>query len=330
MIARKLFISVAASLLLCSSLTLASQPNFLEHLNLLLPEPQVLDEITSYKLIIERKFQDHNVYTTKMRMGSAPTQPVELVLATDTEWTMVTGTNCTQEFGCARGIYNSSLSNSEHIDETPILKSVDLGDNYNLTGENVTDVLYMSDGITMIAKDFPFFIISSVKFKKGGNLFPFDGVLGLSPDVSGDTYFTLGQPLPLYLKSVNKIKQAIIGIDMQPAGSESSLTLGTVDTSLFRNKSETYDSLKWFSVPTNTGQFSWRHEIKNVFYAGKSFDDGFVNTGIFDSFYGGIYLPRAEWTNTFTELQANLTRDGMNFLQCNMTTMQCFFQGECK
>ncbi len=67
-----------------------------------------------------------------------------------------------------------------------------------------------------------------------------------------------------------------------------------------------------------------------MFYAGKSFDDGFVNTAIFDSFYGGIYLPRPEWLNTFKEVQANMTRDGKNFLQCNNTDMSCFYQGECK
>jgi hypothetical protein len=62
--ARKLFVSAAAALLVCSTTALANQPTFLEHLNLLLPEPQTLDEITSYKLIIEKKFEDHNVYTT--------------------------------------------------------------------------------------------------------------------------------------------------------------------------------------------------------------------------------------------------------------------------
>ena len=246
---------------------------------------------------------------------------------------MVTSVNCTVEFGCAKGIYNATLSQSETINPTPILKSVDLGDAFNVTGENATDVLYMKDGITMVAKDFPFFIINSVQKKKNSSkLFPFDGVLGLSPDISGgDNYFTLGQPIPLYLKSVNKIKQAIVGIDMhKDSTQQSSLTLGSIDTTLFRNKSEKYEDLKWFTVPSNTGNFSWRHEVKNVFYAGKSFDDGFVNTGIFDSFYGGIYLPRAEWQNTFKEIQANMTRDGKNFLQCDMTNMTCFYQGECK
>ena len=58
-------------------------------------------------------------------------------------------------------------------------------------------------------------------------------------------------------------------------------------------------------------------------------DDGYVNTGTFDSFQGGLYLPQAEWNTVFGQLQANFTTMGKSYLQCNMTTMKCQFNGKC-
>ncbi len=141
---------------------------------------------------------------------------MNLVLATNTEWTMVTSKSCEKDDGgCVKGVYDPDLSQNETIHFEPIMQNVDLGDEFSVYGQNASDVFYMKDGVTMIAKDFPFFLITSVTHKKTKKLFPFDGVCGLSPDISGgDTYFTLGQPVPLYLKKVGKIKQAVVGIDM--------------------------------------------------------------------------------------------------------------------
>lgn len=60
-----------------------------------------------------------------MRIGT-PGQPVELVLATNTEWTMVTSVNCTTEFGCSKGIYDAKKSDSEFINETSVYKTVNV------------------------------------------------------------------------------------------------------------------------------------------------------------------------------------------------------------
>lgn len=74
----------------------------------------------------------------------------------------------------------------------------------------------------------------------------------------------------------------------------STITIGKVDVTKFRNASEKYEDLKWFYVVTNETsnfRFAWSHEIKNIFYDEKSFDDGYKNFGTFDSFYGGIHIP---------------------------------------
>ncbi len=134
-------------------------------------------------------------------------------------------------------------------------------------------------------------------------LFPYEGILGLSPNIDDnkDQQFTLGTPIPLHLKTNGKIQNAIVSLDMhQDPKKESFIIFGGYDATKFRNKSDT--TLQWFSVPIRNNRFAWTREVKNIFFGGKSFDDGYVNTGTFDSFEGGLHLPQAEWTKTFTEI----------------------------
>lgn len=86
----------------------------------------------------------------------------------------------------------------------------------------------MSDGVTMIAQFFPFFLITDVS-SKNGQPFPFDGILGLSPNVNGDQYSTLGMALPLYMEQAGKISKALVGINMFNDGTQSTLTIGSLD-----------------------------------------------------------------------------------------------------
>lgn len=193
-------------------------------------------------------------------------------------------------------------------------------------------MLYFKDGVTIIDNNFPFFIINEVDtIATKGERFPYEGVLGLSPDVSGDDYLTLGVPLPIHLKQKGSIKTAIVGIDMhQNTKEQSSLTIGKIDTSKFRNKGETELTLKWFEVPKTSTRFAWRREMRNVFYNGASFDDGEINDAVFDSFYGGLLLPLTEWKPLFDQIQANLTKQGKKYLICDDKKYSCHYQGECK
>lgn len=75
----------------------------------------------------------------------------------------------------------------------------------------------------------------------------------------------------------------------QDTSKDSFITFGGYDTSRFRNKSDV--NLNWFTVPINTHRFAWTREVKNIYYGEKSFDDGYYNTGTFDSFEGGLHLP---------------------------------------
>jgi Eukaryotic aspartyl protease len=158
--------------------------------------------------------------------------------------------------------------------------------------------------------------------------FPYQGILGLSPNVDDGDYLTLGSPIPLHLKKTGKIQNAMVALDMyQDTTIQSTIMFGGYDESKYRNKTD--KSLQWFNVPVNTNRFAWTREVKNVFYNGVSYDDGYVNTGTFDSFYGGLHLPQAEWKKTFSQIQANLTAAGLNYLQCDNTLMQCSFNGRC-
>lgn len=110
-----------------------------------------------------------------------------------------------------------------------------------------------------------------------GPIFPYDGILGLSPNVDGDSVLSLGVPIPLHLKRTNKIARGVVGIDMRRDGVGSTITFGRIDTIRFRNKTETEATLKWFLIPSNNQRYAWRHEMKDVFYDRKSFDDDYVN-----------------------------------------------------
>jgi hypothetical protein len=74
----------------------------------------VLSLIVNLTFPIKRKYIDKNVYTVNLRFGSTPSQPAELVLATNTEWTIVASTQCANDDGgCAQGAYDRAKSNSE-------------------------------------------------------------------------------------------------------------------------------------------------------------------------------------------------------------------------
>ena len=94
----------------------------------------------------------------------------------------------------------------------------------------------------MIENNFPFFIIETVGDSRGMQLttnFPYDGVLGLSPNVDGNSLISLGVPIPVLLKNNGKITNAIVGIDMnRDVTVPSSITLGVIDQTKFRNKTE--------------------------------------------------------------------------------------------
>lgn len=77
--------------------------------------------------------------------------------------------------------------------------------------------------------------------------FPYEGILGLSPDVRDnvDDPLSLGAPVPLHLKNTGKIAEAIVAIDMyQDTTKTSTITFGGYDKLKFRNLTDT--ELEWF------------------------------------------------------------------------------------
>lgn len=78
-------------------------------------------------------------------------------------------------------------------------------------------MLAFANGIEFVEENYPFFIIESLQYNRGDAgifRFPYDGILGLSPDVDDGDILTLGVPLPVHLKNKGRILRAIIGIDM--------------------------------------------------------------------------------------------------------------------
>lgn len=150
---------------------------------------------------------------------------------------MVTSNSCIVhpdgKNGCTGGVYDTSLSNNETIGVIPIMKTLTLGDSWSIVGKNASDTLYTSNRIGFSLSSLPLFLITDVSSVDGSS-FPFQGILGLSPNINGDAYTTLGIPIPLYMKNEGDIANAFVGISMNKSG-DSSFTIGAFDETKFVN-----------------------------------------------------------------------------------------------
>jgi hypothetical protein len=76
--------------------------------------------------IIKRRIYERNVYSVAMYIGRVPGMPIELVLATDCEWTYVAGKNCSFDSGCSHGVYDHHMTTSEKVNWTVTYSMVSL------------------------------------------------------------------------------------------------------------------------------------------------------------------------------------------------------------
>lgn len=86
----------------------------------------------------------------------------------------------------------------------------------------MNDTLANANGVTQIDLSYPFFMIdNSQDLQDNTRKFPHEGILGLSPDVRGDDYLTLGVPMPVSLFNKSRIGSPVISLDMKVSGSSS-------------------------------------------------------------------------------------------------------------
>jgi hypothetical protein len=146
--------------------------------------------------------------------------------------------------------------------------------------------------------------------------------------------------MPMHMKAKRRIKRAIVAIDMKKFDNKTStFELGKFSTSKFRNKGEKESELGWIKINTNTTQYSWRTEMRNIFYNRSSFsdikfeqksiDDGFKNMAVFDSFFGGVHIPVTEWKPLYKLETETLLAKGIELI-CNYKTYSCYYEGRCQ
>lgn len=83
----------------------------------------------------------------------------------------------------------------------------------------MNDTLSMRNGVTQIDLNYPFFMIDNANdLQDNTRKFPHEGILGLSPDVNGTDYLTLGVPMPVHLLKKKRIERALIALDMKKKG----------------------------------------------------------------------------------------------------------------
>jgi hypothetical protein len=68
--------------------------------------------------INKKRIFDKNIYSIAMYIGRVPGMAIDLVLATDCEWTFVAGRNCSVDSGCSHGIYDHHMTTSEKVNWT--------------------------------------------------------------------------------------------------------------------------------------------------------------------------------------------------------------------
>lgn len=79
---------------------------------------------------IKRQYLDRNIYTIDLRFGSTPSQPAKMVLATNTEWTIVASVDCQTDGGnCAQGAYDRAKSSSEQEGSLAVTAVVNVSQN---------------------------------------------------------------------------------------------------------------------------------------------------------------------------------------------------------
>lgn len=77
--------------------------------------------ITDFLIDISKKrVNEKMVYTVPFFLGRVPGMHINLVLATDCEWTYISGKNCSVESGCSHGVYDHHMTTSEQVDWTLI------------------------------------------------------------------------------------------------------------------------------------------------------------------------------------------------------------------
>ena len=80
----------------------------------------------------------------------------------------------------------------------------------------------MKNRVTQVDLSYPFFMIDNAwDLQDSTRKFPHEGILGLSPDVKGDDYLTLGVPMPVSLFNKKRIERPIIALDMRINGDSS-------------------------------------------------------------------------------------------------------------
>lgn len=83
----------------------------------------------------------------------------------------------------------------------------------------MNDTLSNANGVTQIDLSYPFFMVDNAQdLQDNTRKFPHEGILGLSPDVRGDDYLTLGVPMPVHLANKSRIGAPIISLDMKMSG----------------------------------------------------------------------------------------------------------------
>lgn len=112
---------------------------------------------------------------------------------TDTDWTMITGANCTE---CDTQAYNSSTSTT-HKNGT-YWKPEHIQSDMKYAGATIKDTMCVSGNDKTCIQDFEFFVITNQTEGTRSSLQSTDGVVGLAPDMADNG--------PSFLKSLLDLK----------------------------------------------------------------------------------------------------------------------------
>ena len=159
-----------------------------------------------------------------------------------------------------------------------------------MCAKNYSDNFYTSNGENILASSAPFYLIQN-----STSNFSYNGILGLNPSYDS----TKSVPLPLVMSQQGQIQAGQVGISIYPDGSKpSTMTIGSYDSTAFRNSSDTVATLPWISIDSKATPYNgWSTNLTGFFYGGHYLDDGKPNLALYDPFYPGLVIPTTEWGN---------------------------------
>lgn len=255
---------------------------------------------------LELKNINNSYYSNPFLFGT-PSQPINLVIDSQTDWTIVLQKDCTT---CATGTdrYDRSASNSSQASPDIMTTVVPFGQG-NLTGRTLTDKVCMvtpsgSDNTCSDASH-TFFAVNDFQNLQLSS--SYSGILGVAPDdpTNGPSFIAL-------LKNDKKIKEKVVGLQINKSPKPSYATIGGNNEAFMYQIDGKYP-VCYYKTESST---RWKIKVQDLmntkpdgtFESLEDKKDGNKMATV-DSFYRAVLVPATTFPKFVASLNTNYNQN---------------------